>query len=359
MSASTAEPSTSPVEALTPDAMSVATTGASAPFMASIAATAGPRGAPAKPVPKTASITTPGPRSASVSAPGSRSRAPSNRSTFALASSESSSGGPSTSASTSNPVSRRARAATSPSPPLFPLPQTIAALLVFAACAAASATARPAVSISSSDGTPCSEIAQPSVARISSASRHGSSQSSIGVSLLWDKVPAVHGGTTPTPGFAGAHDCGIARDALAGDRGSRRDHLALQARCKPESVLRQPADNGHRSGRPEPRREPAERAKAQDRLLLRLSDGQRRQGHELRPLHRPRGDLDRPVPGVALLAALPGLRPDVSPAHVAGPRQHTASRVAPDRVRRRQGRLEGVSPSLQPRPRSGPDRALA
>src|SRR3954470_20919339 len=48
--------------------------------------------------------------------------------------------------------------------------------------------------------------------------------------------------------------------------------------CTPKSPLRRPADGGPRSGWPEPRREPGERAKAQDRLLLRLSDGQRRQG---------------------------------------------------------------------------------
>ena len=172
------------MEALTPEAMSVATTGASTSFIASIAATAGPRGLPAKPVPKTASMTTPAPLIALASSLGSTCRAPSNRSTLALESSESSSGGASRRASTSKPVSRSARAATSPSPPLFPFPQTIAARLAVAASAAASATARPAVSISSREGTPWSLIAHPSVARISSASRHGSSQSSIGVSLL-------------------------------------------------------------------------------------------------------------------------------------------------------------------------------
>ena len=54
------------------------------------------------------------------------------------------------------------RAATRPSPPLFPLPQTMAARRG-ATSAAASATARPALSISSSEGTRCSLIAQASV----------------------------------------------------------------------------------------------------------------------------------------------------------------------------------------------------
>ena len=62
--------------------------------------------------------------------------------------------------------SARWRAATSPSPPLLPLPQTTRAGPPDATGAAASATAAPAVSISSSDGTRCSSIAQASAARI-------------------------------------------------------------------------------------------------------------------------------------------------------------------------------------------------
>ena len=189
-SAATAIPSTSPLEALTPDAMSVATTGASASFIASIAEAAGSRGVPAKPVPKIASMTTPAPSIAAGSSPGSDLPRPAR--TLGV--------GPGVVGELVarreqqrihlKPVSRRARAATSPSPPLLPLPQTTPALFEVATSAAASATARPAVSISSSEGTPRSLIAQRSVARISSASRQGSSQSSIGASLpLRDMLP--------------------------------------------------------------------------------------------------------------------------------------------------------------------------
>jgi hypothetical protein len=165
-SAATAEPSTSPVEALTPEAMSVATTGAGEPLIASIAEAAGSRGAPANPVPKIASTTTPAAARAPASSAESTCRAAGNRSRFALASPERSPGGASRRASTASPDSASARAATRPSPPLFPFPQTTAARLEVASPSAASATALPAVSIRSSDGTPCLSIAQPSTDRI-------------------------------------------------------------------------------------------------------------------------------------------------------------------------------------------------
>jgi hypothetical protein len=61
IAASTATPSTSPLEASTPEATSQATTAASQRLIASIAAAAGCRGAPEKPVPKIASTTAPEP----------------------------------------------------------------------------------------------------------------------------------------------------------------------------------------------------------------------------------------------------------------------------------------------------------
>ena len=61
MSASTAAPSATPLEASTPEAMSAATIGASHPLIASIATSAGALGAPSNPVPKIASTTTPAP----------------------------------------------------------------------------------------------------------------------------------------------------------------------------------------------------------------------------------------------------------------------------------------------------------
>ena len=75
-SASTAAPATSPVEASTPEAMSAATAGAGQSLIASIAAAAGSRGAPEKPVPKIASTTTPEPSSAAAASPPPSSRTP-------------------------------------------------------------------------------------------------------------------------------------------------------------------------------------------------------------------------------------------------------------------------------------------
>ena len=169
-SASTAAPSTSPLAALTPEAMSQATTGAPLRLIASIAASIGLRGAPSKPVPKIASISAPEPASASSRRSGSTSRAAGKRSRLAAASPDSSAPGASSSASTSKPVSASRRAATSPSPPLLPLPQTTRTGPCGESAAAARATAPPAASISSSEGTPWSSIAQRSTARMPSAS---------------------------------------------------------------------------------------------------------------------------------------------------------------------------------------------
>src|ERR687896_208985 len=62
--ARTASPSTSPVDALTPDGTSQATTRASCALMAAIAEASGSRGEPSKPVPSRASTTAPEPRHA-------------------------------------------------------------------------------------------------------------------------------------------------------------------------------------------------------------------------------------------------------------------------------------------------------
>ena len=105
IAASTAGPATSPVEASTPEAMSQATTGAPQRLIASIAAAAGSRGAPANPVPKIASTTAPD--SASRAAGSSPSGSARNRSRLAAASPLSSSAGQISSASTSWPASAR------------------------------------------------------------------------------------------------------------------------------------------------------------------------------------------------------------------------------------------------------------
>src|SRR5918999_1500570 len=77
--ARTASPSTSPVDALTPEGTSQATTGASCALMAAMAEASGSRGEPSKPVPSRASTTTPDASSRSGAkgsggAPGRRSR---------------------------------------------------------------------------------------------------------------------------------------------------------------------------------------------------------------------------------------------------------------------------------------------
>ena len=91
--------------------------------IASIASAAAPRGSPSKPVPKIASTTT----AASSSARGSNgSCAPSRRRRFSAASPRYSSGSASSSTRTVRPKPRSRRPATRPSPPLLPLPQTIA-----------------------------------------------------------------------------------------------------------------------------------------------------------------------------------------------------------------------------------------
>jgi hypothetical protein len=130
-SAATAAPAISPVEASTPDGTSTATIGTGDALMRSIVSAASSRGAPWKPVPNSASMTTSAPSSSSL---------------------------------VSRPASASTRNAMRPSPPFAPLPQTAAIR-----CASgyrrstASATARPACSIIVSTSWPCS------AARISSA----------------------------------------------------------------------------------------------------------------------------------------------------------------------------------------------
>ena len=70
--------------------------------------------------------------------------------------------------------------------------------------------------------------------------------------------------------------------------------------------------------------------------------------------HRPRGEVDRPLPGGALHAALPPVRPRLPPAHAAGHRpgrrqreQHPAAAV---RLHRRARRLARLPEALQRRP---------
>ena len=179
--ARTALAQTAPVEASTPLGTSTLTTGAPEAFAASIASATVPRGSPAKPVPSSASTIANGVRRPLLSTsprdavPESicKGGSPGRRRRFSRASPLNSSSGPAVSTTTSRPASRSRRAATSPSPPLLPLPQSTATGPSGASCSTARATPTPARSIRSSEGTLRSSIAQRSMARIASASGSG------------------------------------------------------------------------------------------------------------------------------------------------------------------------------------------
>ena len=118
-SAWTTAPATSPVDASTPEGRSTETTGAAAALIRSMAAAASARGSPRNPVPKSASTITSAPSTSPVS-------------------------------STVCPASRSTRAATRPSPPFDPPPQTHANRRAAGNASIVSrATAVPARSISS------------------------------------------------------------------------------------------------------------------------------------------------------------------------------------------------------------------
>ena len=170
-SAETATDATSPVDASTPLGTSTATTGAPASPIARIASATAPRGSPLRPVPSSASTTTSAPRSPSPTAPTRETGTPA-ATADSLASSASPSYGreATTRHEASTPSARSRRAATRPSPPLAPPPQTqttrrAAGYRTRTTCA----TASPAAAISCVPGTPAA-IAAASVARIEAAS---------------------------------------------------------------------------------------------------------------------------------------------------------------------------------------------
>src|SRR5260370_52535 len=132
--ACTASPSTAPVRPFTPDGMSTATHGPSTASTASATHAASPSSAPRNPVPNMASTN---------ASARSRARSQSWRSTPAS----------SVNTSTRTPHSRRARAVTSPSPPLLPLPHTTTTRRPYVppiSRRTVHATARPARSLSTS-----------------------------------------------------------------------------------------------------------------------------------------------------------------------------------------------------------------
>ena len=154
--ARTAAPATSPVEASTPLGTSAATTVAPRGVdVGDHARDAGRCGAPVEPVPEQR---VDDPVRAARAARPRRARAPGpgSRPSIAGASSPATRAGPTrSSTSTSRPAWRSSRAATSPSPPLLPLPHTTAIRPAGTCSAITRASPSPARSISSSDGMPC------------------------------------------------------------------------------------------------------------------------------------------------------------------------------------------------------------
>ena len=118
-------PATSPVEASTPDGTSAATTGAAAALIASITPAAGSRGAPVEPVPSSASTIACAP----VEPLRPRTAGRVAGQPLELLGARRPAASPAATRPARRPRARPARssrAATSPSPPLLPLPQTIA-----------------------------------------------------------------------------------------------------------------------------------------------------------------------------------------------------------------------------------------
>ncbi len=188
--ARTASPTTSPDDASTPLGTSALTTGCACALSAVIASATTPRGSPLKPVPRTASTWPACPSSAP--AANGVGASPGRRSRLARASGLDARRSPVASTDTARPSSRSMRAATRPSPPLLPFPQTTAIGPSGMTVSARRARPAPARSMRSSDGTPRSSIAQRSTARIASASGSGAHQS--GSSVAGGIVPRCYPG---------------------------------------------------------------------------------------------------------------------------------------------------------------------
>ena len=152
---------------------------------------------------------------------------------------------------------------------------------------------------------------------------------------------------------------------LARRRRERARHdLAVSPRPRARPVRARAVDDALQSRRCAPRRrrraagEPSE-----DRLLLRLSHGERPEAPRGHAHRRPRGALDRPLPGRALLASVPRLRPDVPPVHVAGADPASGGPAAAELrqsrgLRRRRPGVAHVPAQVQPRPRRRPRSAI-
>src|SRR5262245_34094840 len=181
-SARNTTPSARPVSALRPDGMSTAILRAVDAFIAATAAAGTPSMAPRNPVPKIASTTTAAlanqfrqgvspaqPLPSAIATPPIRWSAV----RFSAASPRAAPGGAVSTTWTGTPARARCRAATNPSPPLLPAPQTMATSPSRRAPSPAStsrrmmpARPRPAFSIRMRLGTPSAVVAAASAARI-------------------------------------------------------------------------------------------------------------------------------------------------------------------------------------------------
>src|SRR5262245_30081966 len=160
--------------------------------------------------------------------------------------------------------------------------------------------------------------------------------------------------------------CGAARGARtrAGPGGparrvSRPDDVAVQAGEETEPLPGEPANDGRLCQRGVARRDPPRRPQAEDRLFLRLPDGQRAARAERRQVDRPSADRGRGATGGALLAAMPGVRADLSAGDAPGGNRF---RSRPPDLARLLGRgrcLAAVLGALQPWARGGADWPLA
>src|SRR5665213_2686536 len=166
-----ATPRIAPLAPSTPLGTSTATTGRSRAFSAPIISAAMPPTARVRPAPNSASTTSPAPSSAPMP---SGSTVPGQRDAANAASPFSPARSPSSASRTAQPRSARMHAATNPSPPLFPGPHSTATGRGGHRRLIASATARPALSISTAPATPpaiVSRSASPICRGVNSARR--------------------------------------------------------------------------------------------------------------------------------------------------------------------------------------------
>src|ERR1700686_2995684 len=250
--ARTAAPPTLPVEASTPLGTSMLTTRDLAVLTGCMASATPPLGSPSKPVPSRASRITAASPSTPASSVTNRGGSPGRRARFAWASPENSSSGAVHRTLPILPTSRSRRAATRPSPPLLPLPHTTTTEPSGATRSPARATPWPARSIRSSEGTPCSSIAQRSIARISAASGSGVSQS--GSDIASDardpRSPPPCDRTNRSDGLLDGDRLGEVAGLVDVESAAARDLVSEQLQGNHgENRLQHPVHRGHGDGR--------------------------------------------------------------------------------------------------------------